>query len=236
MSQCRSPNISLVTKLQYGGATGKIRTAERKETGVDSGRSFLDIAVDRYRPYRFVFAMENHIGDWWTGWSTERLVTAVLAGAVPIVAGTAATRAFLGQHINLERVLWCDMPSTNSLNDKRVPHFHIADPEARVRFVKADKDAAHDLSACADQIRRVDQNPRLWQHIVEQPLVTGSVNKSIFGLQRIASNLRNAICRDLESHLCAQPAARRRGARGAAAAAARSDTDERSEMRKVWPL
>jgi hypothetical protein len=200
LSQCRSDDPAL-KRFAYGGQLGTVRTPERRVNGTNSGRSFLDIAVERYQPYRFVFAMENHIGPQWTGWATERLVTATLAGAVPIVAGTAATRAFLGQFINLERVLFCEMPAAEgSMVGKRVPQFDANRPEARVQWAK--EVAARDISDCAELIRRVDQDPARWQHIVNQPLVNGSVEHSIFGAQRIAANLRNAICRDLESHLC----------------------------------
>ena len=148
--------------------------------------------------------MENHIGPQWMGWATERLVTATLAGAVPIIAGTAATLAFLGQHINLERVLWCEMKIAESnMWGKEVPKFLPHRPEQRINWTTVH--AAAEISACAEKIRRVDQHPRRWQHMVDQPLVKGSVEHSIFGMQRIAANLRKAIYRDLESHLCTLP-------------------------------
>ncbi|MGI9657834.1 MAG: glycosyltransferase family 10 domain-containing protein [Gaiellaceae bacterium] len=47
-------------------------------------RTYLDDAVQRYRDYRFVVAIEN---DSLNGYVTEKLINAMLAGAVPIYWG-----------------------------------------------------------------------------------------------------------------------------------------------------
>ena len=47
--------------------------------------SWMDDAVERYRRYRFVVAFENAADD---GYVTEKIVSAFLAGAVPIYWGT----------------------------------------------------------------------------------------------------------------------------------------------------
>ncbi|KAF4722208.1 Alpha (1,3) fucosyltransferase, partial [Perkinsus olseni] len=51
------------------------------------GSNFYDDAVEIYKPYKFVIAMENRMVP---GYVTEKIVNAFLAGAIPIYYGDSA--------------------------------------------------------------------------------------------------------------------------------------------------
>ncbi|KAF4676387.1 Alpha (1,3) fucosyltransferase [Perkinsus chesapeaki] len=52
--------------------------------------NFYDDAVEIYKPYKFVIAMENRVAP---GYVTEKIVNAFLAGAIPIYYGDSAARS-----------------------------------------------------------------------------------------------------------------------------------------------
>jgi len=60
------------------------RVTGGRSTGVRGSASFMDDAVEMYRPYRFVICCENTRID---GYITEKIVSARLAGCVPIYLG-----------------------------------------------------------------------------------------------------------------------------------------------------
>lgn len=63
--------------------------------------NYLDVAVQSYRPYKFVVAFENSQHD---GYVTEKLVNAYLANAVPIYWGATD----VGTYFNSESMINCN--------------------------------------------------------------------------------------------------------------------------------
>lgn len=78
-----------------GAAKKNLRTqnATRKVLAVGN-QSYLDICVEEYRPYKFVICFENTLNI--NGYITEKIVNAMLAGAIPIYWGTKD----ISQHFN----------------------------------------------------------------------------------------------------------------------------------------
>lgn len=56
-------------------------------------QTYNDIAVEKYKPYKFVLAVENYD---YQGYVTEKILNAMFAGAIPIYWGTQAVK----QHFN----------------------------------------------------------------------------------------------------------------------------------------
>merc|ERR1712100_697073 len=139
---------------------------------------FLTNAVNKYQKYKFVIASENHVNDVILGWVTERVATAVLAGAIPIYFGTAKGRALFSQYFNVERVLWCSAESVNRLKPSSQLPYNNTDPEQRVRYTR--NASAVDLAACAALVKEVDQDDERWKRIVRQPFLVNGTNNSIF--------------------------------------------------------
>jgi hypothetical protein len=169
--------------------------------------NFLESVIMRYKPYKFVITFDNHIGDGLLGWATERIVTAVLAGSVPIYGGTKKQKELLSRFINMDRIIWCDFESANELPkldyQGLFPQYDENDHEKRLRFVRAIPQVESDLQACAAKVKHVDESDELYTRIVSQPfLPNNTVSGSLWDLHRIADNLRHAICVDLESPLC----------------------------------
>lgn len=92
----------------------------------DAGRtsaSFMDDAVDMYRPYRFVICCENSRIN---GYITEKVVNARLAGCVPIYLGAPDW----DKYINPAAVIDASSP-----NFEAVVKAVDSDPELRVRML-----------------------------------------------------------------------------------------------------
>jgi len=71
----------------------------------DKDTTFYDIAVNTYKPYKFVIAFENNYID---GYITEKIINPILAGAIPIYWGTSDVK----QHFNPKRFIYInDFPT-----------------------------------------------------------------------------------------------------------------------------
>lgn len=115
-----------------GRSCGKQGGTLRSTQGQDRQIAFyMDRAVDKYIPYKFVIACENTKHP---GYVTEKIVLALLAGAIPIYSGAPD----VAKHFNVKRFICADA---------------FASSQALVQY-----------------IREVDQNPRLFQEIVQQPV------------------------------------------------------------------
>ena len=78
--------------------------------------------------------------------------------------------------------------------------YNASDPEMRVEKTKRVFRA--ELDACVAQIKRVDNDDALWAKIASTSLLPdNTVEGTIFDEQRVARNLRDAIC-SLNSYLC----------------------------------
>lgn len=72
-----------IAKYKRVDALGK----SRKNTHTPQSRSstwYIDDAINRYKPYKFVIACENTVQN---GYVTEKIITAMLAGCIPIYFG-----------------------------------------------------------------------------------------------------------------------------------------------------
>jgi len=82
-------------------ALGKIRHnvgTPSDRSRYDRHKTFYDTAVEKYKPFRFVICMENSRHK---GYVTEKIVNAMLAGAIPIYWGAPD----IGEIFNLESMI-----------------------------------------------------------------------------------------------------------------------------------
>jgi hypothetical protein len=103
-SQAALPNTAFVQKRQGFSKPGAkqivaahappvaMASIPDRDLYMPGVRTYLDSAVDKYRPYKFVLVCENTVAP---GYVTENLVSAMLAHAVPIYYGAPdVTAAF----------------------------------------------------------------------------------------------------------------------------------------------
>lgn len=91
---------------------------------------WIDVAIDTYRPYKFVLACENMLDV--PGYISEKIVLAFLAGCVPIYSGNASIR----EHFNPK--CFIDVADFSSIDDC-VAHILTVDrqPEIYAEYFKA---------------------------------------------------------------------------------------------------
>lgn len=170
-------------------ALGHCRGKNRKGS---SRSEWLEESIALYKGFKFVITFENSFRK---GYWTEKLITAVLAGSIPIYGGFGETPA-IAMYVNPRRFIYCQF-DPESFHDK--DGFDTNDPEKRIRAVKERQRTR--LEDCIETIRRVDQNDTLYQSIVKAPfLYNNTVEDSIFDLNRIGSNIRHLL-RDHGSYL-----------------------------------
>jgi hypothetical protein len=82
---CRYRPVDALGSCRYDvDESGACRPRATNRDLYTAERTYLDDAVDRYRDYRFVLALESEAHH---GYVTEKLVNAMLAGAIPIYWG-----------------------------------------------------------------------------------------------------------------------------------------------------
>ena len=83
--RCRFFDTLSAVKKVDGLGTSRNTTGLASDRGVyNSKKTYMDVSVEKYRPYRFVIAFENTQHP---GYITEKIVSAMLAGCVPIYYG-----------------------------------------------------------------------------------------------------------------------------------------------------
>lgn len=91
-SEHRDAIFDIVSRYKRVDALGRAKNpaATSDSRGVDSDEiTYHDIAVDMYRPYKFVIAGENTRKE---GYVSEKIVSAMLAGCIPIYWGAPDIR------------------------------------------------------------------------------------------------------------------------------------------------
>eukprot|EP00038_Savillea_parva_P011612 m.198795 g.198795 ORF g.198795 m.198795 type:complete len:570 (+) comp20545_c0_seq1:294-2003(+) len=176
-------------------AAGEAGARGAKRVAPPGGREFATSSVLTFEPFKFSFAIENSFAE---GYWTEKITNGILAKTVPIVAGIhAANETLLSKHINMDRIIYCQMPATVYAN---APAFNPSDSEARIKYVK--RECANELKACVDKIRKVDEDDTLYKKMVSTPfLKTNTLDEnSLFAFPIYGKYLRESL-REHESYL-----------------------------------
>lgn len=159
---------------------------------IGSRTHFYDEIVDTYRQYKFVLAFEN---SFCKGWWTEKMISAVLAGAIPIYGGWGPSPD-IAEHVDPARFIYCNFEKNRSTS---LGLCSSQDEERRIRLFKHLQ--KENLNSCIRKIKAVANDPKAIRRILNTPLIKGGrVSNTIFDLKRIGQNLRQ-ILQDHDSYL-----------------------------------
>lgn len=196
LGQCRS--------VDENKGSCKNRDRENDPDCAKRGRTKGTFVIDmirKFRPFKFALAMENTIGQATVdGYITEKLIAASLARTVPVYTGSGiGPSEHLANMINTDAIIYCHLDVDKFTKAK----FDTAKPSARIDHTKANPTLRRQLLECLDQIKELDQNDELYKAKLASPILPNNrVEGSIFDINRIGKNLRNAICKMSTSDLC----------------------------------
>jgi hypothetical protein len=161
----------------FGPAKGLLEKEPRYNSGKDGRDSFgfLDGAVDVYRSFRFVIAFENTMAP---GYTTEKLMNAALAGAIPIFWGSLLPE--LG--LNPRRLVHCNITSPKDWDVSSPLHPCQVEPMKGHCDLSPNSSvwpAARSLlletgaTECLDRIRWMIDHPAEVEAALREPIVLG---------------------------------------------------------------
>jgi len=138
--------------------------------------------VDAFRDHKFAIAFENTGAD---SYVSEKLVNAFLGRSVPVYFGPGP--ATVREHLNPKAIIYCDLPpefsSETHLNElrarecaKQLPAPAVLDSrECHLVFMReVERGVWPALKRCVEQVRRVDEDDRLYEAMLAEPLVPGA--------------------------------------------------------------
>jgi len=146
-----------------------------------------DAAIKTFSKFKFVISFENRRLN---GYLTEKIINALLGGAIPIYFGAPD----IGNFLNPKRFIHCDVDTTEVLKYSFPGGKEKAgkNPEPIIQFVK-DK-VGDKLIKCVERVKEIDQDDELFRSIVSEPiLINNRLEGSEFDVHTIIQRVRRVL-------------------------------------------
>mmetsp|Transcript_15383 Transcript_15383/g.39663 ORF Transcript_15383/g.39663 Transcript_15383/m.39663 type:complete len:589 (+) Transcript_15383:170-1936(+) len=175
--------------LALGGCRGD-KAARRKYHVQAPGENYWIASTKTYEQFKFAVAFENKFVP---GYWTEKMLNAVLAGAIPIYAGETPEFELAKEGlVNPKRYIYCYFNMTAARAPGEVLKYDEKKPDQRIESIK--RTNPDDLKRCVDKVREIDEDNDKYRAMVSEPIIPGNkVEGSIYEIHTIAAALRRAV-------------------------------------------